>query len=557
MGLKVDYDTDTRLVVVTEAPVVPAGAVIAQQTLDVEIDLYSDGKEDWLANVSGTKRGSIFPWLTAVSAGSPLPGGRTEPAFFRFRNDLGWRLFPFDVDHELTLLGNFVPADANLPVIAARPGRTILVFRDGAEVAGLSQQSVRDSMELSSTNGQIPVDTKLNNNGALTGGLYGEAIMGFFDSSSTTESGLTVPSWMDGMAEDVTQGMMDLLEQPLMTPEEQVAAYTENERTAQEQMAAYGQEGGQGAQINDALFGAGMGGLDATQFGQEAIRQGLDAGPAMNMGVNMDNVGNYINNDLLSGQIDAASRDVMRQFSEQDAPASRMAQALSGNTGSTRGAIGDAILQRGAEDRIGDISSAMRGNAYSQALGIGANEASQNAALANSGLDRQIQGGSALFGTGMDSANLLNQANSMGLQNMDLMMQSGAMDRAYQQSLNDAAQRNYQQQWTNQMNANNMVNQNASTFGTHTSTTTDTPSMADQVGQVAGMAMMFSDPAMKENVEFDQKFNGFNFYNFNWKDSGEPGYGVMADEVQQTHPHLVKEIDGKLAVNYEGVFECH
>lgn len=150
MGLKATYHTDTRLLEITEAPVVPAGAVIAQQTIDVEIDLYSDGKEDWNANIGGNYRGNIFPWVTAVSAGQALPGGQAEPAFFRFRNDLGWRLLPFDSDHELTLLGNFVPFDEGLPVIAARPGRTILVFRDGSQVAQMRTEQVAEAVDQSS-----------------------------------------------------------------------------------------------------------------------------------------------------------------------------------------------------------------------------------------------------------------------------------------------------------------------------------------------------------------------------------------------------------------------
>lgn len=170
MGVKADFDTANRLVVITEAPVVPAGAVVAQQTIDVEIDLYSDAKEDWELNADGNKRKNRFPFNTAESAGSELPGGQVEPAFFRFRNDLGWRILPFDSDHELTLIGNLVPADPNLPIFAPRTGRTILIFRDGSQVAQMTNTTINEALatpiqHIEEVHGQVPrrifIDTEL------------------------------------------------------------------------------------------------------------------------------------------------------------------------------------------------------------------------------------------------------------------------------------------------------------------------------------------------------------------------------------------------------------
>jgi len=146
MGVKATFDTANRLIIITEAPVIPPGAIVAQQTIDVEIDLYSDAKEDWETNIGGNFRKNRFLFSTAESAGSPLPGGQVEPAFFRFRNDLGWRLLPYDSDHELTLIGNIVPADPDLPIFASRPGRTILIFRDGSQVAQMTTNTTIDAV---------------------------------------------------------------------------------------------------------------------------------------------------------------------------------------------------------------------------------------------------------------------------------------------------------------------------------------------------------------------------------------------------------------------------
>jgi len=102
---------------------------------------------------------------------------------------------------------------------------------------------------------------------------------------------------------------------------------------------------------------------------------------ATNAGFNQDNLNNYINNDVLQGQIDAASRDVTRNLNENQLPSIQSQAAGSMNSGSSR--IGNAIgvATRGAQDAIYDISSNMRGNAYSQGLGIEAGRANQNAAF--------------------------------------------------------------------------------------------------------------------------------------------------------------------------------
>ena len=147
MGIRVSANTLTRLIEVTEAPVIPAGQSVALQTLDVQIDVYSDLKEDWLNLVPGIKRGTVFPLVNSVSANTNLPGGRKEPTFTRIRNDLGWRFLPFDSDHELTLLGNLLPFDDTLPIIQGRPGRSILVIPDATQVAGLNIETAQEAAE--------------------------------------------------------------------------------------------------------------------------------------------------------------------------------------------------------------------------------------------------------------------------------------------------------------------------------------------------------------------------------------------------------------------------
>jgi hypothetical protein len=70
-----------------------------------------------------------------------------------------------------------------------------------------------------------------------------------------------------------------------------------------------------------------------------------------------------------------------------------------------------------------------------------------------------------------------------------------------------------------------------------------------------------SDVRLKENVKPLGSMGGVNFYNWDWNDEGkkiaspeQPTFGVMADELRETHPHLVKRgQDGYLRVDYRGL----
>ena len=96
---------------------------------------------------------------------------------------------------------------------------------------------------------------------------------------------------------------------------------------------------------------------------------------------------------------------------------------------------------------------------------------------------------------------------------------------------------------------------------------------AQQAGQAAGMGNMmglaqlgmnayktFSDIRLKTNIEKIGEANGINIYRWDWNNlaaelglSGEQT-GVIAQELQQSHPERISERSGYLTVNYEGLF---
>ena len=149
-------------------------------------------------------------------------------------------------------------------------------------------------------------------------------------------------------------------------------------------------------------------------------------------GMNPDVVGSYINNDILEGQIDAASRDVTRNLYEGQLPQNRMAHGSVGMGGASTQDIRAGVLERGAGDRIGDIAADMRGNAYQ--TGIQADMTrqgmQQNANMA--GLQDQQFGAAGMYNIGQTGANMMQTGGQMGVDTTG--MYAGMGD--YMQDLN-------------------------------------------------------------------------------------------------------------------------
>ena len=161
--------------------------------------------------------------------------------------------------------------------------------------------------------------------------------------------------------------------------------------------------------------------------------------------------------------------------------------------------------------------------------------------------------GAAAQQYGMGSQNMLGgaglAANTVGQQYGQLgqMQQAGLASYAQTQQgaqnylsyLNQGG--NYQtQQYQAQLQAQAQQNQQ------------DQSSMAG-MGQMAGMAamMMMSDRRLKDDItRFSQLSDGTPIYTFKYK--GEEAYhvGVMAQDILETHPEAVHEIDGFYAVDY-------
>jgi len=117
MGQKVSFNSITRIIAITTAP--DANGDI---TINVKRDLYSDGKEDWVANENLRK--VSFP-ITAMG-GNPLPGELYLGSTFFL--DSNWKIQPYSADHRLIIDGNLYSKDGSDPFLDTN-GYTVRVVQ--------------------------------------------------------------------------------------------------------------------------------------------------------------------------------------------------------------------------------------------------------------------------------------------------------------------------------------------------------------------------------------------------------------------------------------------
>ncbi|WNZ54782.1 hypothetical protein QT397_18120 [Microbulbifer sp. MKSA007] len=156
----------------------------------------------------------------------------------------------------------------------------------------------------------------------------------------------------------------------------------------------------------------------------------------MQNGVDMNTVNSLIDNDLLNSQITASTRDIYRDLNENQLPGIASGAVSTGNTGSTRRGVAEGIAMRGADDRASDVAAGIRSNAYNQAVGVAANQASanQNAQMNTNNLNANMA--TSNFGT---AGNLFNtgygNAYNMGMGGVSMMGQGGNAMQNYMQQV--------------------------------------------------------------------------------------------------------------------------
>jgi hypothetical protein len=211
--------------------------------------------------------------------------------------------------------------------------------------------------------------------------------------------------------------------------------------------------------------------------------------------------------------------------------------------------------------------------AHSNAMASAATNLAGNLAYQDYGRERQNQmsAASGLMGNDMAARNLGAQfgaqAGANDTQNIQAMLQSGAITEDYaQKALEDAINRyNWNQNlpWTQLQRYAGLIQGNYGQSGTGTqvapvygnaglSTLFGGAGALGGLMQGAGALFAASDIRLKENVRrVGQLDNGLPVYSYNYKGHGTPQIGLMAQDVAQVKPHAVADIGGGLlGVNY-------
>ena len=263
---------------------------------------------------------------------------------------------------------------------------------------------------------------------------------------------------------------------------------------------------------------------------------GQAAGPA--------NVGQFMNpyTSMVTGQtMQDLERQRQMQMNQIGASATQ-----AGAFGGSRHGVAEALTNEGFARQGAQAFGNLQQQGFNTALQAAQNQQANQLAAAGQFSGLAGQG----FGIGQ----------SIGQQ----QAQEGAQQRAMQQALIDAARQQfgtytgYPQQSINlPLQALGMTPYGQTTTGTQTAQ----PGLFQTLGGIASIFGAFSDPRLKTNVKRLGEVAGFNIYVWDWNEEGkkvanpaQPTLGVMADELQATHPHLVhKAHDGYLRVDYAGL----
>lgn len=132
MGAKVSFNPLTKIITITQAP---SGGVV---DLDTKIDIYSDGKEDWINDSNLTKY--RFP-IRAIG-GDQLPGSRKLGSTFFLQ--YGWRIKPYEANHTLRVEGNLYTDEGDSPFLATNGAYTVSIINTVSSLieAVISTQNV-------------------------------------------------------------------------------------------------------------------------------------------------------------------------------------------------------------------------------------------------------------------------------------------------------------------------------------------------------------------------------------------------------------------------------
>lgn len=145
MGEKVTFNELTKIIEIIEAP-----DVNGEVFIDVKIDLYSDGKEDWVANENLRK----FQFPIIAVGGNPLPGSKALGSTFFISSD--WKIRPYNTSHRLIINGNLYSEDGEDPFLDTIGTYTVRIMQQVSSLVDSTVQQLAE-IEYASFNGGVTV----------------------------------------------------------------------------------------------------------------------------------------------------------------------------------------------------------------------------------------------------------------------------------------------------------------------------------------------------------------------------------------------------------------
>lgn len=136
MGEKMSVDRVNKVFEITEAPTLVDGELVLK--FDIKIDLYSDAKEDWLAD--SALRIRKFP-LSAVG-GNPTVGSKSLGSTYFIDPD--WKIKLYEENHRFLVNGNFYSTDGTSPFLLPASNSVLLE----QEVSSLVDSTVNQLPEI-------------------------------------------------------------------------------------------------------------------------------------------------------------------------------------------------------------------------------------------------------------------------------------------------------------------------------------------------------------------------------------------------------------------------
>lgn len=258
-----------------------------------------------------------------------------------------------------------------------------------------------------------------------------------------------------------------------------------------------------------------------------------------------------------SNVIDPTMAALNRQRAQQRV--GEEAQAIqAGAFGGDRRSVYEGERQGAFEAAMGQTLGGLQAQGYQQAVN-------------RANLEDQMRMGAAQALGGQAGTTLQAQMGLLGGQ-----LQAGALPRSLEQQGLDAAYQEYLREYEDPFRKFGVLQGAQSVmpqgYGTTTTTTKDPMGQAANMFSALGSAgegfaamapfLGFSDIRLKGNVQPHSAIDGIKFYTWDWNDTAKAkglsgnSFGVMAQELEETHPHLVKRgQDGYRMVDYGGLYQ--